>query len=73
MSLGSLFAALDPYARVITAVVPFVIALVLRLAFGRRRMTDVLLTLATSWFVVNIVIAPFALEMRQGLHEMLKR
>ena len=52
-----------------TAVAPFVIAIVLRLLFGKNRMTGILLTLATTWFVVNVLIAPYSLEMQQDIRQ----
>jgi len=73
MPLGSFFQALSPYARVGTAVIPFLIAVALRLAFGRTRATDVLQTVTTSWLVVNILIAPFSVEMAQQLHQVLRK
>jgi hypothetical protein len=73
MPLTGFFQALSPWARVATAVAPFAIAVALRLGFGRNRATEILLTVTTSWFVVNVLIAPYSIPMTQGLHQMLRR
>jgi len=65
------FAALSPYARVGTAVAPIAIALLLRLLFGKNRLTEILVTAGTMWFVVNVLLAPFSLAMRQELRQVL--
>jgi hypothetical protein len=70
---GDFFTELSPYARVSTAVAPFVIAIVLRLLFGKNRMTGTLITLATTWFVVNVLIAPYSVEMQQDIRHVLHR
>jgi hypothetical protein len=48
-----------PYLKVATAVSPFVAALVVRLVVGKNRITKFLLSLATTWFAVNVVLSPF--------------
>lgn len=48
-----------PYLRVATAVSPFVAALALRLLLGRNRITQFLVSAATTWFAVNVLLAPF--------------
>jgi hypothetical protein len=48
-----------PYLRVATAVVPFVAALLVRLLVGGNRVTRFLLSAATTWFAVNILLSPF--------------
>jgi len=73
MPLGGFFQELSPYARVGTAVAPFLIAIALRLVFGKNRLTEIALTVATSWFVVNVLIAPYSIEMRRDLHQVLRR
>ena len=73
MALGSFFQGLSPYARVATAVIPFAIAIAFRLAFGRSRATDIMLTIATCWFAVNVAIAPYSVELQQELHQVLRR
>ena len=67
MSPAKFFAELGPYARVGTAVGPFVLAISLRLLFGRTRWTNHLLSIATIWFTVNVLIAPYSLQMQREL------
>jgi hypothetical protein len=69
MSPAKFFADLGPYARVGTAVGPFVVATALRLLFGRTRWTNSLLSITTIWFTVNVLIAPYSLQMQRELHK----
>jgi hypothetical protein len=55
---------------VATAVMPFVLAVVGRIVFGRNRVTRVLVSLGTMWFVVNVLMAPYSVRVRQDLHEL---
>ena len=48
---------------------PFVVAILLRLVFGKNRLTGYLITLATTWFVVNVLIAPYSVRMTQDLRQ----
>jgi hypothetical protein len=48
-----------PYLKVTTAVAPFVLALLMRFLVGRNRLTQLLLSIATTWFAVNVVLSPF--------------
>ena len=66
----SFWEALSPHARVATAVLPFVVGVVLRVVFGRNRLTRVLLSLGTMWFVMNVIMAPYSVRMRQDIHEL---
>ena len=59
--------ALSPHTRVITAVAPFVIALVMRLALGRNKLTAMLVTMGTMWFAINVLMAPYSARMRQDI------
>ena len=65
--MGTLVDAISPHARVTTALIPFLAALVLRLILGKNRLTQVVLSLATMWFAVNVLIAPYAGQMRQEI------
>jgi len=65
--LARLFEHLSPYARVFTALTPFLIAIVMRLIFGKNQVTRALLSLGTIWFAANILIAPYSYSMRQDL------
>jgi hypothetical protein len=64
---GDFFQKLGPYARISTAVAPLAIAAALRVLFGKNRLTGVLLTLATTWLVVCVLLAPFSGTMQQDL------
>ena len=59
----------SPHVRVATAVLPFVAAMVVRLMFGKSRVTGWLITASTLWFVVNILMAPYSDRMRQDLRD----
>ena len=48
-----------PYLRVATAVFPFLTALLIRLLLGPSRATRFLLSAATTWFAVNVLLGPF--------------
>ena len=67
MSPGSIFERLSPYARVATAITPFLIAIVVRLLFGKNKVTRALLSISTIWFAVNVFLAPYSYGMRQDL------
>jgi hypothetical protein len=71
MPSGAFFGELTPLSQVAAAVSPFILAMILRWMFGRRRWTEVLVTVATSWFFVNVLIAPYAVELQRGLHEII--
>jgi hypothetical protein len=61
---------LSPHARVATAVLPFVVAMVLRLALGRGRLTSWLITGSTVWFAINVLAAPYSARMRQDIYDL---
>jgi hypothetical protein len=62
-----IFDALSPHARVATAVSPFVIAMVMRLVMGRNRLTAMLISISTTWFAVNVLMAPYSAGMRDDI------
>ena len=62
-----LISEISPYARVATALLPFLGALVARLVFGKNRLTQTVLSLATVWFAVSIWMAPYSDGLRQDL------
>ena len=64
---ASLLDDLSPHARVATAVAPFLLAIALRLMFGKNRMTTVLLSISTTWFAINILLTPYSSRMRDDL------
>ena len=67
MFLWGIFEHLSPYARVVTAITPFLGALVCRLMFGKNQVTLALLSIATIWFAANVFVAPYSYGMRQDL------
>ena len=56
---------LSPYARLATAVLPFVVCVVLRFILGKNRLTGWLLTLGLVWFIMNMLMAPYSAGLRQ--------
>ena len=67
MLLASVFEDLSPHARVVTAVLPFVVAILLRLVIGKNRVTRVLLSVSTMWFAINVLMAPLSEGMRRDI------
>jgi hypothetical protein len=61
---------LSPYARVVTAIAPFLLAIVLRLTFGKNRVTRILLSISTTWFAINILLAPYSANMQRDLNHL---
>jgi hypothetical protein len=64
---ASILEDLSPHARVATAVLPFVAVMLLRLVLGRNRLTPVLISISTTWFVVNVLMAPLSEGMRRDI------
>jgi len=62
MPFERFFGDLSPSARVATALIPFLGALVVRLLFGKNRVTQAVLWAATMWFMISAMMAPFSLE-----------
>jgi hypothetical protein len=46
------------------------VALVLRVALGRSRLTGWLVSLGTAWFAINVLLAPYSTRMRQDLQDL---
>jgi len=67
--VSSIFEHLSPHARVATAVLPFVAAIVLRLILGKNQVTRVLLSVSTTWFAINVLMAPLSEEMRRDIFD----
>jgi hypothetical protein len=61
--------ALTPEARVEVAVVPVVIAMLLRLMLGRTQLTRWAVAVGTMWFAINVLLAPYSEGIREGLME----
>lgn len=53
------------------AAVPFMVSMLLRLMYGRSKTTEILITVATSWFLVNVFIAPHSLDIERELYRLL--
>jgi hypothetical protein len=66
---ASLLDDLSPHARVATAIAPFLLAISLRLMFGKNRATQVLLSISTTWFAINILMTPYSANMRDDLQQ----
>jgi hypothetical protein len=54
---------------VLTALIPFVIAMLLRLILGRTHLTRWAITVGTMWFAFNVLMAPYSTGIRQDLME----
>ena len=67
MGPAAILEDLSPHARVATALIPFLAALVCRLLFGKNRFTRLLLSLSTTWFAINILLAPYSEPMQEDL------
>ncbi len=65
-----MFDRLTPYARVATALLPFIAAMILRLILGKNKLTGLLITVGTVWFAINILLAPYSARMRQDLQDL---
>jgi len=61
---------LTPYARVATALVPFVAAILLRLILGKSKLTGMLISAGTMWFAINVLMAPYSAGMRQDIESL---
>ena len=64
---ASLFEDLSPHARVATAVLPSVAAMLLRLVLGKNRLTRVLISFSATWFAINVWMAPLSEGMRRDI------
>ena len=67
MLVPGIFEDLSPHARVATSVLPFAAAILLRLVLGKNRLTRVLISLSTTWFAINVLMAPFSEGMRRDI------
>jgi hypothetical protein len=64
---GTILDELTPHARVATAIAPFAAAIIMRIAFGRNGLTRWMLTIGTTWFAINVMLAPYSASMRQDI------
>lgn len=65
--MGNLIDVISPHARVATALIPFLGAIVLRLILGKNMFTRAVLSAATMWFAINVLLAPYSLELRREI------
>ena len=70
VSPSSLLDDFNPHVQVATALVPFLVALAVRLIVGKTRVARAILTLSTMWFAINVLLAPFADDLRQEIFEL---
>ena len=66
-----MFDDLSPLGRVLMAAVPFMVSMLLRTMYGRNKTTEILITIATSWFLVNVFVAPHSLDIERELYHLL--
>jgi hypothetical protein len=64
---------LSPYARVATAVTPFVVAMVARIVWGKSQLMSWLITLSIMWFLISVMLAPYSAGMRQEIQNLFIR
>jgi hypothetical protein len=64
---AGIFEDWSPHARVATAVLPFAAAMLLRLILGKNRVTRALISLSTTWFTVNVLMAPLSERMQRDI------
>jgi len=57
----------SPHARVATAIIPFAAAVVFRILTGKSRLASVLISVATTWFAVIVMLTPVSFGMQQDL------
>jgi hypothetical protein len=67
VSPGDIIDGLSPLARMVTAVLPFAIAVFVRLVLGNNQLTRWLFSLAVLWFAANVLMAPYSQGMRQDI------
>jgi len=67
--LAGIFEELSPHARVATAVLPFGVAMLLRLFLGKNWLTGLLISLSTTWFAINVLMAPLSQGMQSDLFD----
>jgi uncharacterized membrane protein len=67
---ASIFYDLSPHARVVTAVLPFALAIFVRLVLGNNQLTRWMISLSVLWFAANILMAPYSAGMRQDIRDL---
>ena len=56
--------------RVATAVLPFAIAIFMRLLLGTNKLTRCLISFSVMWFAANVLMSPYSAGMRQDIHHL---
>ena len=67
---AAIFYDLSPHARVATAILPFGVAIFVRLVLGNHQLTRWLISLSVLWFAANILMAPYSAGMRQDIRDL---
>jgi hypothetical protein len=67
MGPGNLFSDLSPHVRVSMAVLPFAVAIFIRLVLGNNQLTRWLISASVLWFAANILMAPYSAGVRQNI------
>ena len=62
-----IFEMISPHARIASAVLPVVLAMLARIIWGSNKLTKTLMSMCTIWFVVNVVVAPYSEGMQQDI------
>jgi len=65
-----MFNDLSPYARVVTAVLPFGLAMFMRLVLGNCQLTRWLVSIGVVWFAANVLMAPYSVGVRQDIRNL---
>jgi hypothetical protein len=65
-----MFIGLSPHARVVTAALPFALAIFMRLVLGNNQLTRWLISIGVVWFAANILMAPYSAGMRQDIRNL---
>jgi len=50
-----------------TAIAPLAVATVVRVVAGKGRFSTVLASLASAWFAINVLIAPYSSRMQRDI------
>jgi hypothetical protein len=66
MSPGDFFDGLTPHARAATALTLFLGAFVLRV-LSKNGFSRAILLVSTMWFAMNVLMAPYSMEMRREI------
>ena len=61
---------LSPPVRVVTAVLPFAMAVFMRLVLGNSRLTRSLISVAVLWFAANVLMAPYSADVRTDIRNL---